>query len=229
MNSSTTIITSERRTTADEIFDQLQSDIVAMRLPPGTKLSESEIAKQHGVSRQPVREAFIQLNNLGLLQVRPQKATLVRKISMQGILNARFIRTAVEIEVMRKACKCATEKDFDQFDINLSAQKKAARRNDATKFHSLDYDFHQLICAAAESDFAFATIAENKSQVDRLCMICLTDKKSMLALIDDHSQIFDALRARNIDSMIELTRSHLSRLDSTLKVAYEEHNEFFED
>jgi len=229
MTSSTVSFSNDRRTTADEIFDQLQADIVAMRLPPGTKVSESEIAKQHGVSRQPVREAFIQLNNLGLLQVRPQKATLVRKISIQGILNARFIRTAVEIEVMRKACKTATEKDFAQFDINLKAQKRAARSVDAAKFHLLDYDFHQLICLAADSEFAFATIAENKSQVDRLCMICLTDKKSMLALIDDHSQIFDALQQRNLDSMIDLTRSHLSRLDSTLKTAHEEHSEFFED
>jgi len=137
MNSGTANIESERRTAADDIFYRLQADIVAMRLPPGTKVSESEVAKQYGVSRQPVREAFIQLNNLGLLQVRPQKATLVRKISIQGILNARFIRTAVEIEVMRKACNTATEKEFDQFDTNLKAQKMAARKNDATKFHSL--------------------------------------------------------------------------------------------
>ncbi len=229
MNSSTASLPSERRTTADEIFDQLQADIVAMRLPPGTKVSESEIAKQYGVSRQPVREAFIQLNNLDLLQVRPQKATLVKKISIQDILNARFIRTAVEVEVMRKACKSATEKDFEQFEINLKGQKRAARNNNTTEFHSLDYDFHQLICIAADAEFAFATIAKNKSQVDRLCMICLTDKKSMLALIDDHSQIFDALRHRDVRCMIDLARTHLSRLDSTLKAACDEHSEFFED
>jgi len=229
MNGSTAIFQAGRRTTADEIFDQLHADIVSLRLPPGTKLSESEIAKQNGVSRQPVREAFIQLNNLGLLTVRPQKATLVRKISIQGILNARFIRTAVEIEVIRKACENATEKDFEQFSVNLKSQKRAARKNDATEFHSLDYSFHHLICQAADAEFAYSTIAENKSQVDRLCMICLTDKKSMLELIDDHANIFDALRQRDVHSMIELTRSHLSRLDSTLKTACEEHSDLFED
>jgi len=229
MNSNTAILQADRRTAADEIFYQLRAEIVAMRLPPGTKVSESEIAKQYGVSRQPVREAFIQLNNLGLLQVRPQKATLVRKISIQGILNARFIRTAVEIEVIRAACKSATENDFDQFEINLKAQKRAAQNSDAAQFHALDYDFHQLICMAANSDFAFSTIAENKFQVDRLCMICLTDKKKMTELIEDHSHIFEALRQRNVRTMIDLTRSHLSRLDSTLKIACEEHSEFFED
>jgi len=220
---------SAKRTSANTVLEQLHSDIVTLRLPPGSKVSESEIAKQNGVSRQPVREAFIQLSNMGLLEVRPQKATLVRKVSIQGILNARFIRTAVEIEVIRKACKIATEDHFDRFGINLDSQKKAALKDDATGFHSLDFDFHHLICIAAESEFAFASIAENKSQADRLCMICLTDKKSMLELIDDHSQIFEALKKRNVNEMIDITRSHLRRLDLTLATAIEEHGEYFEE
>ena len=229
MNSSNALLQLARRTAADEIFDQLRTDIVTLRLLPGTKVSESEIARQMGVSRQPVREAFIQLNNLGLLRVRPQKSTLVRKISIKEILNANYVRTAVEVEVIRSACKSATDKDFELFDVNLKSQKSVARKNDATAFHSLDYDFHQLVCIAAKREFAFSTIAENKSQVDRLCMICLTDKKNMLELIDDHIRIYDALKLRNVRSMIDLTRSHLSRLDTILKKACEEHSDYFED
>jgi len=229
MTRSTAVLQSVRRTNADEIFDQLHADIVNLRLLPGSKLSESEIAKQNGVSRQPVREAFLHLNKMGLLEIRPQKATLVRKISIQGILNARFIRTAVEVEVIRSACERASKEDFDRFEINLKNQKRVASANDAAEFHALDYDFHRLICAAANLDFAFATIAENKSQVDRLCMVILTNKKSMLELIDDHSMIFEALKKRDEKAMIKLTRTHLSRLDSTLKVACEEHSEYFEN
>jgi len=229
MASSSAAVQPERRTAADEIFDRLHADIVTLRLLPGTKVSESEIAKQSGVSRQPVREAFIHLNRMGLLKISPQKATVVRKISIRDILNAQFIRTAVEIEVIRKACDTVTESDFELFDINLESQKKAANKNNATGFHTLDYDFHHLICNAADSEFAFSTIAENKSQVDRLCMIYLADKKSMIELIDDHSQIYDALRRRDMQSMVELTRSHLSRLNANLKIACKEHSEYFED
>ena len=218
-----------RRTSADQVFDQLQSDIVSLRLLPGTKLSESEIAKQSDVSRQPVREAFIRLNNLGLLTVRPQKATLVRKISIQEILNARFIRTAVEIEVVRKACNESTDSNYKAFEANLDKQTKAAKSNDTDAFHALDYDFHQEICIAADSEFAFETIASNKSQVDRLCMLCLANKQGMLSLVEDHSKIFDALKRRDAREMIDLTRLHLSRLDGTLKKAREEHGDFFED
>jgi len=229
MNNSTALRQAARRTSADEVFDQLHSNIVSLQLLPGSKLSESEIARQCDVSRQPVREAFIRLNNMGLLTVRPQKATLVRKISIREILNARFIRTAVEVEVVRKACCNVNEVDFKQFERNLKAQSRAARKSDATSFHALDYDFHRLICIAAESEFAFATIAENKSQVDRLCMLCLANKKGMLELIDDHSKIVSALKNQDVRAMIDITRFHLSRLDATLETAREEYGHYFED
>jgi len=229
MASSTQAMQDNRRTSADEVFDQLQSDIVSLRLLPGAKLSESEIAKQSNVSRQPVREAFIRLNNLGLLTVRPQKATLVRKISIQEILNSRFIRTAVEVEVVRKACSKSTDSNYRAFETNLLAQTKAAKNNDTNAFHALDYEFHQQMCIAADSEFAFETIASSKSQVDRLCMLCLANEQGMLDLVDDHSRIFNALERRDETEIIDITRLHLSRLDSTLKKAREEHGEFFED
>ena len=117
--------TAVRRTSADDVFERLRSDIVNLRLAPGSKLSEVEVAKQSDVSRQPVREAFIRLNNMNLVEVRPQKATLVRKISVREILNTRFIRTAIEVEVVRKACQAAEDEDLARIASNLKAQKRA--------------------------------------------------------------------------------------------------------
>ena len=70
--------THHRGTNADDVFDQLHSQIVSLEMLPGTRISEVEIASQFKVSRQPVREAFIRLANLDLLLVRPQRATEVR-------------------------------------------------------------------------------------------------------------------------------------------------------
>lgn len=229
MSSQTVALKSTRRTTADKIFDQLYADIMALRLLPGAKLSESEIAKKNDVSRQPVREAFIQLNNKGLLNIRPQKATTVRKISIRAIRKARFIRTAVEIEVIRHACENVTKQHLKMIEANVKSQHKAAIDNDASRFHALDYEFHRLICVAADTEFAFTIIEENKTLEDRLCMICLTDKQRMLELVDDHSRIFEALQAQDAERMIELTRIHLSRLNITLRTACEEHDEYFEE
>lgn len=229
MNVLNTIRSTERRTSADDVFERLRADIVSLRLVPGTKLSEVEVAKQSDVSRQPVREAFIRLNNMNLLQVRPQKATLVRKISVQGILNTRFIRTAIEVEVVRKACEAADDGDLKKIERNLKQQKRAANKRETDHFHQLDYDFHHLMCAAAKVEFAFEAIEDNKSQVDRLCMLSLANKDGMLELCLDHSRIFEALKQRDGDAIVAATRLHLTRLDKTLADARKNHPDFFDD
>ncbi|MEL7082726.1 MAG: GntR family transcriptional regulator, partial [Pseudomonadota bacterium] len=93
----------ERRTSVDDIFDHLHEQISTLQLRPGDRISEAEIATQFGVSRQPVRDAFSRLANLELLLIRPQRATEVRRFSMRNIEKARFIRAAIEKEVLFRA------------------------------------------------------------------------------------------------------------------------------
>ena len=76
-----TLDTLERMTSSEVVFKTLYEQITRLELLPGTKISETEIAKTFGFSRQPVREAFTRLANLNLLLVRPQRATMVRPFS----------------------------------------------------------------------------------------------------------------------------------------------------
>lgn len=218
-----------RRTTVDEVFDRLHADIVTLKLEPGTRMSEVEVASQFNISRQPVREAFIRLSNMRLLEVRPQKATLVRKISRSHILNSRFIRTAVEVEVVRRACASNTELDIVSFDNNLALQKQSVANMNVDEFHDLDYAFHHLICRAGEAEFAFETISSNKVHVDRLCMIQLSSQPALSEVREDHAEIYDLLKKRNEAGTIKLIRHHLSRLDQTFNAARESHSDYFED
>lgn len=220
---------SERRTSADEVFDQLRADIVSLKLPPGAKLSEVEVAKRSAVSRQPVREAFIRLGDLGLLVVRPQKATMVQKISVQKIEDARFVRTALEVEIVQKACRLATQEDFSRLEKNLEKQKTAVESGDIDTFHQLDYTYHEEICAAAGHDVAYRIIAEGKAHVDRLCMISLAKQAGVRVLLEDHQQLFEALKKRDGAEMVRLTRVHLARLDATIEAAKQSHAHYFTD
>ncbi len=218
-----------RRTTVDDVFDRLHADIVTLKLEPGTRMSEVEIAGQFNISRQPVREAFIRLGNMRLLEIRPQKATLVRKISQSHILNSRFIRTAVEVEVVRRACASRTNLDTVSFEGNLDRQKQCVADMNIDEFHDLDYAFHQLICRAGDAAFAFETIASNKAHVDRLCMIQLSSQAALDNVREDHAEIYDLLKKRDEAGVIKLIRHHLGRLDQTLSAARESHSDYFED
>lgn len=219
----------ERRTSADAVFDYLYERIGSLDLLPGAKISEAEIATKFGISRQPVRDAFSKLGNMDLLLIRPQKATVVKKFSLRSIATARFVRLSVEIEVLRMAALQWDGSMDDKLSSNLEDQKIALKRKDVEAFHSLDYDFHKLLCRSANSDFAFEIISQNKARVDRLCVLSLTAEDGMTDLIRDHETIIEQLRAKDTSGVSDTIRTHLSRLDDTVSAIHKKHASYFDN
>jgi DNA-binding GntR family transcriptional regulator len=219
----------DRRTNADVVFDYLYDEIVSLRMMPGTKISEVEIASRFDVSRQPVRDAFSRLANLDLVQVRPQRATEVKRFSSKSIQTARFVRSAVEMEVIRLAVRTWDGAMAVDLEKNLGLQVKAVRASDTDAFHRLDYEFHRMLCHAARADFAFDVIAQNKAMVDRLCVLSLMHPDRMAPLLDDHRRLFDLIVAGDETGAVEVGRMHLTRLDTTVSAIRRDNAEYFED
>ena len=229
MNLNATIKNPKRQTVAEDIFQYLRADTIALRLIPNTKLSEVEVAKKFQVSRQPVREAFLRLGEMNMLQIRPQMATRVCKISIQEILNIRFLRTAVEVEVCRRICETATAEDLEPIQLNLDRQKHVIEHGTFDQFQELDYEFHELLCIAAGVGAAFKMILETKSHVDRLCTLALADIAGMEEIYKDHIQIFNALNSKESADATKLMRFHLERLNETITKARAYHIDYFLD
>jgi DNA-binding GntR family transcriptional regulator len=201
----------------DEVFDYLHDQISSLALRPGDKISEADIAARFGISRQPVRDAFSRLANLDLLLIRPQRATEVKRFSMREIEKSRFVRAAVEKEVLRRAvAKCDADGEA-RLEAALNDQDKAVQALDVDGFGLLDYEFHKAICDIADADFAFDVIMTEKAKVDRLCRLGLSKEQRLPDLMLDHRNIADAIKAHDGDLAIEVGMFHLSRLDETIE------------
>ncbi len=221
-------LSSKRETIADEVFKRLLDDILSLAIEPGTQLSEAEVARTFGVSRQPVREALMRLSDLNLLLIRPQRATLVRKISLKTLAHTRFIRAALEVELVREACAVATERQIDLLSENLQDQAQAHEQNTPLGMRELDYDFHRLICEAAGRPASFDVLSEFKAHTDRICRIELADQAGMAETVAGHTRIVDAIKASSPDLAVAQMRSHLAHLDSTIASAEVKFSRFFE-
>jgi len=216
------------RTSVEQIVDKLYDEIIKLRLLPGEKISESEIAQRFGVSRQPVRDAFSRLALLDLVQVRPQRATTVKRFSARAIQKSRFIRSAVEAEVLRRAAARCDEAGGFRLDAELAQQRAAAKNNDYDAFARLDYDFHETLCKIAQVPFAFDVVSTEKAKVDRLCMLSLTKESRIPLLITDHEEISNAIKAGNGDWAVAAGMLHLTRLDTTIETVRKNNETFFE-
>lgn len=219
----------ERRTSVDVIYDELYQEITTLNLLPGAKLSEAEIARRFGVSRQPVRDAFNRLESKQLLVIRPQRATVVRGFSMAQIAHARFVRVAVELEVLRAACATWDDACAAELRKNLQAQNVAVQTGDSSGFHTLDYLFHKLICELGGHPLAFDTIEDCKQSIDRLCVLSLDRADEAATLVKDHEDIATALENRDINMATETARQHFARLDSSIRDIHEKHATYFDD
>lgn len=218
----------KRHTTTDLVFEQLHREISALKILPGTKLSESDIAQRFGVSRQPVRDAFYRLENLDLLLIRPQRATEVRGFSLKHVAHARFIRLGVELEVIRRACLIWDCERAKALDKNLQKQQRALASGQSVQFHALDYQFHKLICDLGGCPMAFNTIEECKKKVDRLCVLSLDRKDESAILFDDHQRLSKALENKAVEDATTIARQHFTRLDDIIAEVHNNHSEYFE-
>lgn len=217
----------DRRTSVDVVFDHLHNAIVKLDLLPGDKISEADIASQFGVSRQPVRDAFSRLENLGLLLIQPQKATEVKRFSLHEITKSRFVRASVEAEVLRRAARAATPAAGALLDACLAQQAIAVEEGDYDAFGKLDYEFHKALCKIAKVEFAFEVISFEKASVDRLCVLSLSKEDRMPQLLDDHKMIADRIKAGDEQGAVEAGMLHLSRLDGTIDGIFERNPGYF--
>lgn len=210
---------------ADLIFASLYRQVMTLELPPGTRLSEAEVARQAGVSRQPVRDAFWRLSQLGLLTVRPQRATTVSPISEAAVERARFIRTALEVETVRLAAERRTAADLAALARQLSEQQQAVAAGDRERFHGLDDAFHQMLAATAGVEHAWSLIREQKAQMDRVRFLSLAFSAEQA--LADHRLILAALEAGDADGAVAVMRRHLGRIATIIARIRSDHGEYF--
>lgn len=219
----------ERRSTADVIFAQLRNEIMSLDILPGTKLSEAEVAAKFGVSRQPVREALNLLSREDLVTIQPQKATRVRKFSMQRIASSRFVRRAIEIEVLKIACEQWNNVYSPSFERSLAAQNRAVASHDTQAFQVLDQEFHERLTEVAQVPFAFERIKSAKAYVDRICVLSLKNTDEMAVLVADHQALFDCLSRQDARGAEVVLRQHLGRIENTIDAVRLTNAEYFED
>jgi DNA-binding GntR family transcriptional regulator len=219
---------SPQPTVSDQVFNALQQRILSLELPPQTKISEADVAKKMGVSRQPVREAFKRLAKLGFLIIRPQSSTMVSLISERDVLRAKFIRIALEVHTCRTACEVITAEGIDALNDLIAQQRAAVADNDRRRFHALDDAFHREICVQSGVGFVWDLILDSKAHMDRIRMLSLDATSQRLAL-DEHLVILDAITNRKPDDAAAAFVQHLSRIDDLIATIKAENHSWFTD
>jgi len=213
---------------AERIERHLREAIIRLDLKPGTRLSEQEIADQLGVSRQPVREAIISLSKANLVEVKSKRGTFVVKISARKMIEARFVREAIETAIVRRACTSFDPWSRAQLGAILERQQAALGADDKHTFRYEDEAFHLTLATGTGCALAWDVITDVKAHIDRVCNLQLRKSTSMQTLIDEHRAIVDAIDAQDGDRAVAAMRTHLGGILSDLPKIEAENRDLFE-
>lgn len=215
----------QRISVVDQLYAALRAAIIDNALSPGTRISEAEVAQQYGISRQPVREAFITLANEGLLEVRPQRGTFVAKISLSDVMDARFVREAVEADIVKLLAQTPDAALVADLRAQLVRQQDLVGGS-ARDFMEADEIFHRTLAEGAGKGKAWCTVVEMKAQMDRVRFLS-SMKFPVDRLIDQHREVVEGIATGDVARAERSMRLHLQGILTDLPLIKQERPEYF--
>lgn len=205
-----------------QVYALLKRKILSLALRPNEALSEKELATRLGVSRTPVREALIRLADEALVDVFPQRGTLVSPIRIAEVLEAQFLREALEAAVVRRAAEDPSPRLLDDLTTLLARQRRAAKAAEPEEFMRLDEMFHSAISEGIAMPRAWQLIQSVKGQMDRVRFLALPNKPHLILLTEQHGEIVEAIEARDSDRAEAAMRHHLKEILQTIHALTDE-------
>jgi DNA-binding GntR family transcriptional regulator len=193
------------------VYAHVKERLLDGRFPGGALLSENELAQRLGLSRTPVRQAFVQLEAEGLLELYPKRGALVVPIAASEIEDVFEARLLVEQHCARRILaggagpRLATE-----LGEALADQERAAARGSAAEFAPADRRFHRGIVAAAGNVILTRLYDSLRDRQQRIAAVALAQSPgSAERFLAEHREIAAALQGDDADAVCELLAGHL--------------------
>ncbi|MBL0371567.1 GntR family transcriptional regulator [Rhizobium sp. KVB221] len=212
------------------LHDILRDRIISFELKPFEQVSEHNIAAEFNVSRTPVREALMRLSELGLVDIYPQRGTVIAPLRIPDLEKSQFMREALEIALLKRAMEGPNCKELaEQLRGEIALQKALVEINDMKRFYAADEVFHGLIAAYAGLPTIVNEIERAKIHMDRFRHLMLSGIENIATILKQHAAIVDSISERDVGAAQAAMQLHLRRILEFVDKAIERHPEYFSD
>ncbi len=186
-----------------EAYDKLRHWILDGTLAPGAQLRDKELAEQLGVSRTPIREALLRLEDEGLVKTKPNCSTLVSSIDFHNAFHLYSIVWTLECLALSQAFGSITDEHIQQMIESNERFLQKMKAKDRFSALDADYDFHTVYIKLSQNQEIEKIISEIKAKLKRLDLYYFDKIKNALLSYDEHKKIIEALKQKNLPFAIE--------------------------
>ncbi len=193
-----------------ELRKELENEIITGKLKPGDRLDETALAERFGVSRTPVREALLQLNTTGLIEMRARKGAIVAGIELKELLEMFEVMAELESMCGRLAARRASPEDIEAIRAAHDSCKTAAENKDFDNYYSLNVDFHEAIYKAGRNSYLANQTIALRNRLAPYRRTQLRNANRIMESFNEHQDVLLAIEERDADKAENLLKEHVT-------------------
>ena len=184
---------------------RIGQQILSGALPPGARLSQSQLAEELGMSRIPVRDALQRLAAEGLVELRPNASATVAPLSTADLEELYELRTAVEPHLCELATPLLTPEDLAAMEREL---ERMARSKGPQSWLDANNAFHAILYRRAPRPRMVEIVDRARQLTDRYSR--LVHEHNVQSAQSEHRLIIEAARNEESVRLASLVRAHLA-------------------
>ena len=193
-----------------QTLDTLRDAILTGELPPGQTLTETDLSRQLGVSRAPIREALRILNSEGLVETVPYHGTKVRQLLKADIVELYSMRIILETFAVEQIIAAS---DPEHIDILMSFYDRmvtAGKKNDLKVINEIDREFHDTLIAMSGHSLLQSMWQMVAMRVRQVMALRNRQNTDLTQIARNHLPLIEAVRDGDVAEAKELLGKHIS-------------------
>ena len=193
----------------DEIVDIIRERILKGEYKIGEKIKENQIASELRVSRTPIREAFKQLENEGLIDYIPNRGCFAKGFTRRDIEDLYAVRKALEILAVEWAVNRINQAEIDKLQEQSDLMEFYTARKDGKKVLEINSDFHAVIYNASGSRFMAQVLRSYKEYIDQTRKVIFDERDYLEEIFQAHKAVLEAVKNRDVEGAKAAMAKHL--------------------
>ncbi|MEG0919456.1 MAG: GntR family transcriptional regulator [Anaerovoracaceae bacterium] len=196
---------------ADQIYKDLLKRIIALDIEPGAKVSENSLGTEYNVSRSVMRNIFARLNQIGFVEILPQRGTYITQIDLKYISAVLLMRLSIEKEMLQRF---VNRDDNDEL-IELLKENVKKQQNYVTEgtyiddFRRLDESFHGIILERGGLFNIDKLLHEPLLHLSRWRNVAVNNGFRLSQIVKEHQDILESIEKKDIDKIDVIITNHI--------------------
>jgi len=197
---------------ADVAYRALKKRIISHALAPGVMVLEEEVALMLGMSRTPVREAAVRLEQEGFLELVPRRGMRARPLSKRAIREINEVLECLEIQAAeRLASRHLSAEELKRLDTAIANMDAALTADDIQAWAQADYEFHSLVIEMCGNAHLAEVARIFLDKAHRFRLLTLSVRAKPVYSNTNHAAVVEAVRRNDPQTAQDIHRAHKRR------------------